>query len=51
MAQEKKYNAIITAVGMYVPDKVYDNKYFESIVETNEEWIIIKNWNQGKKNS
>ena len=35
MAQEKKYNAIITAVGMYFPDKVYDNKYFESIVDTN----------------
>ena len=42
MAQEKKYNAIITAVGMYVPDKVYDNKYFESIVDTNEEWILTR---------
>lgn len=36
---EKKYNAVVTGVGMYVPDKVYDNKYFESIVETNDEWI------------
>jgi 3-oxoacyl-[acyl-carrier-protein] synthase-3 len=36
---EKKYNAKITGVGMYVPDKVLDNKYFESIVETNDEWI------------
>lgn len=36
---EKKYNAMVTGVGMYVPDKVYDNKYFESIVETNDEWI------------
>ncbi|MCK7528338.1 MAG: hypothetical protein MZV64_67600 [Ignavibacteriales bacterium] len=27
---------------MYVPEKVYDNKYFESIVETNEEWIITR---------
>lgn len=24
---------------MYVPDKVLDNKYFESIVDTNDEWI------------
>ncbi|MBK7629768.1 MAG: hypothetical protein IPJ23_03490 [Ignavibacteriales bacterium] len=24
---------------MYTPDKVLDNKYFESIVETNDEWI------------
>ncbi len=36
---EKKFNAIITGVGMYVPDKVLDNKYFETIVETNDEWI------------
>jgi len=42
MNQEKKYNAIISAVGMYFPDKVYDNKYFESIVETNEEWILTR---------
>lgn len=42
MAQEKKYNAIITAVGMYFPEKVYDNKYFESIVDTNEEWILTR---------
>lgn len=42
MSQEKKYNAIITAVGMYFPEKVYDNKYFESIVETNEEWILTR---------
>lgn len=36
---DKRYNAMITGVGMYTPDKVYDNKYFESIVETNDEWI------------
>jgi len=36
---EKKLNAMITGVGMYVPDKVLDNKYFETIVETNDEWI------------
>lgn len=42
MNQEKMYNAIISAVGMYFPDKVYDNKYFESIVETTEEWILTR---------
>lgn len=36
---ERRYNAMVTGVGMYVPDKIYDNKYFESIVETNDEWI------------
>jgi 3-oxoacyl-[acyl-carrier-protein] synthase-3 len=36
---EKKYSAVVTGVGMYVPDKILDNKYFESIVETNDEWI------------
>ena len=42
MAQEKKYNAMISAVGMYFPEKVFDNKYFESIVETNDEWILTR---------
>jgi len=42
MAQEKKYNAAITALGMYFPEKVYDNKYFESIVDTNDEWIVSR---------
>jgi len=37
--KEKKYSAVITAVGMYVPDKILDNAYFESIVDTNDEWI------------
>jgi len=41
MAQ-KQFNAAITAVGMYFPEKVYDNKYFESIVDTNEEWIVSR---------
>jgi 3-oxoacyl-[acyl-carrier-protein] synthase-3 len=36
---EKRYNAMITGVGMYTPEKILDNKYFESIVETNDEWI------------
>ena len=39
MENNKKYNAVITAVGMYVPDKVLDNAYFEKIVDTNDEWI------------
>ena len=42
MPQEKKYSAVITALGMYFPEKVYDNKFFESIVETNEEWILTR---------
>lgn len=41
MAQ-KQFNAAITAVGMYFPEKVYDNKYFESIVDTNDEWIVSR---------
>ncbi len=35
----KKITSLITAVGMYVPEKVMDNKYFESILDTNDEWI------------
>ncbi len=38
----KKYNAIITGVGMYVPDKIMDNAYFEKIVDTNSEWIVTR---------
>ena len=38
----KKYSAVITAVGMYVPDKVLDNAYFESIMDTTEEWITTR---------
>ncbi len=37
-----KYNAIITGLGMYVPDKILDNKYFESIVDTSDEWIMTR---------
>ncbi len=39
---DKKINAAVTAVGMYVPDKILDNKYFESIVDTNDEWIVSR---------
>lgn len=33
-------NAKITGVGGYTPEKVYDNAYMESIVDTNDEWIV-----------
>ncbi|GIV45802.1 MAG: hypothetical protein KatS3mg036_0620 [Ignavibacterium sp.] len=39
MSETRKYNAIVTGVGMYVPEKVLGNKYFEKIVDTNDEWI------------
>lgn len=39
---KKNLNATITAVGMYVPEKVLDNKYFESIVDTSDEWITTR---------
>jgi len=39
---QKKLNAKVTGVGMYVPDKVLDNKYFESIVDTSDEWITTR---------
>ncbi len=32
-------NARITGLGHYIPEKVYDNAYMESIVDTNDEWI------------
>jgi len=38
----RKLNATITALGMFLPDKVMDNKYFESIVDTSDEWIITR---------
>jgi len=42
MNKNKKYSAVISAVGMYVPDKILDNKFFESIVDTNDEWITSR---------
>jgi 3-oxoacyl-[acyl-carrier-protein] synthase-3 len=42
MSRESKFNAIIKGVGMYFPEKVLDNKYFESIVDTNDEWILSR---------
>lgn len=38
----KKITAAITAVGHFVPHKVLDNKYFESIVDTTDEWITTR---------
>ena len=29
----------IVGMGYYAPEKIYDNAYFETIVETNDEWI------------
>jgi 3-oxoacyl-[acyl-carrier-protein] synthase-3 len=40
--KEKKYSAVVTGVGMYVPDKVYDNAYMETIVDTTDEWITSR---------
>ena len=34
--------AKITAFGTYVPEKVLDNAYFESIIDTNDEWIVSR---------
>ncbi len=34
--------AKISAFGTYVPEKVLDNKYFESIIDTNDEWIVTR---------
>lgn len=34
--------AYISAVGMYVPEKVLDNAYFEKILDTNDEWIMSR---------
>ena len=32
-------NMVIKGLGKYIPEKIYDNAYFESIVDTNNEWI------------
>ena len=29
----------ILGIGYYAPEKIYDNRYMESIVDTNDEWI------------
>ncbi|MBL7828699.1 MAG: ketoacyl-ACP synthase III [Saprospiraceae bacterium] len=35
-------NARLTAIGMAVPQKVVNNAYFESIIETTDEWIVSR---------
>lgn len=35
-------NASISALSSYVPEKVLDNAYFESIIETSDEWITTR---------
>lgn len=34
--------AYIKNIAYYVPEKILDNKYFESILDTNNEWIITR---------
>lgn len=38
----KKIRAAITGVGGYVPDYILTNKELESMVETNDEWIVSR---------
>lgn len=33
-------NSVIVGLGKYIPEKIYDNAYMESIVDTSNEWII-----------
>lgn len=35
-------NAIINSIGIYIPEKRIDNHYFESIVDTSDEWITTR---------
>jgi 3-oxoacyl-[acyl-carrier-protein] synthase-3 len=35
-------NASISAIGMAVPAKLITNQYFESIIDTNDEWIVSR---------
>lgn len=37
-----KVTAAITAVGKYVPDYVLTNKELETLVDTNDEWIVAR---------
>ncbi len=39
MLNKGPFNAMITSVGHYVPDRVIDNKFFEEYLDTNDEWI------------
>ena len=35
-------NARLSAIGMAVPEKVINNAYFESLIETTDEWIVSR---------
>lgn len=35
-------NARLTAIGMAVPEKAVPNTYFESLIETTDEWIVSR---------
>jgi 3-oxoacyl-[acyl-carrier-protein] synthase-3 len=39
MLNSRKYNVGITGIGMFVPEKTYDNSHFESYLDTSDEWI------------
>lgn len=39
MHNKASINAKITAIGHYVPDMVIDNKFFEGILDTSDQWI------------
>lgn len=39
---DRKFNANITGLGLYLPETVLDNHYFEKIVDTNDEWIVSR---------
>ena len=39
---DRKFNSNITGVGLYLPERVLDNHYFEKIVDTNDEWIVSR---------
>nr|MBP9192525.1 beta-ketoacyl-ACP synthase 3 [Ignavibacteria bacterium] len=39
MLNKGLYNAMITSVGHYVPDRVITNKFFEEYLDTSDEWI------------
>lgn len=40
MLNSKNYNVGITGIGMFVPEKTYDNSHFESYLDTSDEWIV-----------
>ncbi len=42
MQKNKLRTAAVTGVGMYVQEKILDNKYFESILDTSDEWIMTR---------